>query len=117
MLNYIVRRLLQSILVIAGATFIVFFVLFRTGDPTFLIASTQATEQEIVQLRHDLGFDKPWYEQYGHFMSHAVRGDFGQSLRFREPATRIVLEKLPATLELSIAAYGLALLLAIPIGI
>lgn len=117
MLNYIVRRLLQSVLVIAGATFIVFFVLFRTGDPTFLIASTQATQQEIVQLRHDLGFDKPWYEQYGHFMTHAVRGDFGQSLRFREPATRIVLEKLPATLELSIAAYGLALLLAIPIGI
>jgi peptide/nickel transport system permease protein len=103
--------------VIAGATFIVFFVLYQTGDPTLLLASTQATHDDIVHLRHDLGFDKPWYEQYAQFAGHALRGDFGTSLRFRQPVTRVVLEKLPATLELSIAAYGLALLVAIPIGI
>jgi peptide/nickel transport system permease protein len=115
--NYIVRRLLQSVLVIAGATFIVFFVLFQTGDPTFLIASTQATTQEVAQLRHDLGFDQPWYQQYARFAGHALRGDFGTSLRFRQPVTRVVLEKLPATLELAIAAYALALAVAIPVGI
>lgn len=117
MVNYIIRRLLQSILVIVGATFIVFFVLFQTGDPTFLIASTEATHDEIVRLRHDLGFDRPWYEQYARYVAHAVRGDFGTSLRLRQPVARVVVEKLPATLELSIAAYGLSLLFAIPIGI
>jgi peptide/nickel transport system permease protein len=116
-LNYLIRRLLQSVLVVAGATFIVFFVLYQTGDPTLLIASTQATTEDIANLRHDLGFDRPWYEQYGRFVLHAARGDFGESLRFRQPVTRVVLEKLPATLELSIAAYALALAVAIPVGI
>jgi ABC-type dipeptide/oligopeptide/nickel transport system permease component len=115
--TYILRRLLQSVLVLVGVTFLVYFILFQTGDPTFLSVSTDASQQEVERVRHLLGFDRPWYVQYGEFLTRAVRGDFGTSLRQGLPVTSIVLERLPATLELALAAMLIALLVAFPAGI
>src|SRR5918911_4523918 len=117
MATYIVRRLLQSVLVLVGVTFLVYFILFQTGDPTFLSTSTDASQQEVERIRHQLGFDRPWYVQYAEFMSKAVHGDFGTSLRQGLPVTQIVLERLPASLELVAAAILIALAVAFPLGI
>jgi len=115
--SYLIRRLLQSVLVLIGVTFVVYFVLFQTGDPTFLSVSTDASQQEVERVRHLLGFDRPWYVQYGEFLSKAVRGDFGTSLRQGLPVTNIVVDRLPATLELALAALALSLTIALPVGI
>jgi peptide/nickel transport system permease protein len=117
MTTYLIRRLLQSILVIFGVTFLVYFILFQTGDPTFLSVSTDASRQEVERVRHELGFDRPWYVQYVDFLGRAVHGDFGNSLRQGLPVTQIVLERLPATLELALAAMVISLLVAFPVGI
>jgi peptide/nickel transport system permease protein len=115
--TYIIRRLLQSILVLLGVTFLVYFILFQTGDPTFLSVSTDATQQEVERVRHQLGFDQPWYVQYAEFLGGAVRGNFGTSLRQGLPVTGLVLERLPATLELALAALAISLVVAFPVGI
>jgi peptide/nickel transport system permease protein len=115
--TYLVRRLLQSVLVLAGVTLLVYFILFQTGDPTFLSVSTDASQQEVERVRHLLGFDRPWYVQYAEFLGKAVRGDFGTSLRQGLPVTSIVLERMPATLELALSALLISLMVAVPVGI
>ncbi|MBV8719182.1 MAG: ABC transporter permease [Chloroflexi bacterium] len=117
MSTYVVRRLLQSVFVLVGVTFLVYFILFQTGDPTFLSVSTDASQQEVERVRHQLGFDRPWYIQYAEFLSKAVRGDFGTSLRQGVPVTGIVLDRIPATLELAITALVISLVVAFPVGI
>jgi len=117
MTTYIVRRLLQSLLVVVGVTFLVYMILFQTGDPTFLSVSQDATVQEVARVRHQLGYDRPWYVQYGDFFSGLVQGDLGTSLRQRRPVWDVVTERLPATLELTVAALGLSLLVSLPAGI
>ncbi|MBX5446881.1 ABC transporter permease [Sphaerobacter sp.] len=115
--RFIIRRLLQSILVVIGVTLLVFVVLFKTGDPVVLLVSPDATKEEIEQIRHELGFDRPWYVQYADFMSDALRGDFGISLRQKQPVFKLVVERIPATLELAIAAFIISIVVAIPVGI
>ena len=117
MTAYIVRRLLQSVFVLIGVTSLVYCILFLTGDPTFLSVSTDASQEEVERVRRMLGFDRPWYVQYAEFLGKALRGDFGTSLRQGQPVTQIVLERLPATLELAAAAILIALLVAFPVGI
>ncbi len=117
MTTYIIRRLLQSIIVVIGVTLLVYMILFQTGDPTFLSVSPDATADEIARVRHQLGYDRPWFVQYGDFLGGLVRGDLGTSLRQQRPVFDIVTEKLPATLELTVAALALALVVAIPAGI
>jgi ABC-type dipeptide/oligopeptide/nickel transport system permease component len=114
---YIIRRLLQTIPVILGVTALVYFILFQTGDPTFLMVSTDASREEVERIRRELGFDKPWYIQYIQFLGRAVRGDFGVSLRQGQPVFNIILERYPATLELTFAAMFIALALALPLGV
>src|SRR3979409_2280850 len=104
--TYVVRRLLQSVPVLVGVPLLVYFILFQTGDPTFLSVSTDASQQEVERVRHELGFDRPWYIQYAQFLGKAARGDLGTSLRQGQPVTAIVLERLPATLELALAAMA-----------
>lgn len=117
MAAYIVRRLLQTVVVIFGVTLLSFGVVFATGDPTLLLVGQNATAEQIDQLRHQMGFDRPWLVQYLDYMSRAVRGDFGTSLRSREPAFNLVIERMPATLELTGAALLFSLAVAFPIGI
>ena len=114
---YIIRRLLQSILVLLGVTLLSFLTLHLAGDPTYLYVSERASEEEIVMTRQRLGFDKPLTEQYLSFLGRIAQGDLGLSLRARKPALDLVLERLPATIELTLFAMLFSTLLAIPIGI
>jgi ABC-type dipeptide/oligopeptide/nickel transport system permease component len=117
MSRYIARRLLQSIIVIIGVTLLSFLTLHLAGDPTYLFVSERASAQEIEETRIKLGFDKPLPVQYFSFLSGLTRGDLGMSIRSRKPAVALVLERLPATLELTIFAMLISTLIAIPIGI
>ena len=118
MTRYIIRRLLYSILVLWGVTLIVFIALRLSGDPVqLLLAQGNPTKEDIAALRHSMHLDEPLYAQYISFVTHAVRGDFGTSLRLKTPAFREVMSRMTATLELAVAAYIFALLIAIPTGI
>mgnify|MGYP001823962018 CR=1 FL=1 len=114
---YVVRRLLQSVIVVVGVTLVSFLALQAGGDPTYLFVSERASQEEIEATRRALGFDRPLSVQYLSFVGDMTRGDFGQSLSYRQPAMEIVLEALPATIELTVFAMLLALLLAIPLGV
>jgi peptide/nickel transport system permease protein len=114
---YIARRLAQSVIVIFGVTLLAFLTLHMAGDPTYLYLPESATEEEIVATRQRLGFDRPLPVQYITYVGGLLQGDFGTSLRQRQPALELVLERLPATLELTIFAMILSITLAIPIGI
>lgn len=115
--SYILRRLLQSVVVIIGVTLVTFLALQIGGDPTYLFVSERASLEEIEATRRALGFDRPLHEQYLSYVGDLVRGDFGQSLSYRQPAMDIVLEALPATMELAIFSMLIAIVLAIPLGI
>jgi len=114
---FVVRRFLDSLTVLVGVSFIAFAILFLSGDPTYLMIPENYTRAQITDFRHQMGFDRPWYVQYGDFLGHAVRGDFGVSLRNRIPALPLVLERMPATLELALAAMALSLAVALPLGV
>ena len=115
--SYIARRLLQSVVVIIGVTLVSFLALQAGGDPTYLFVSERASQEEIEATRQALGFDRPLHVQYLSFVRDLSRGDFGQSLSYRQPAMGIILEALPATIELTVFSMVIALLLAIPLGI
>jgi ABC-type dipeptide/oligopeptide/nickel transport system permease component len=114
---YVGRRLLQSLVVLLGISVVVFVILHLTGDPTPLMLPLDASAEEISRFRRAMGFDDPLPVQYGRFLRGVLHGDFGNSLRHDEPALRLVFERIPATLELTAVALGIALLLAIPAGI
>lgn len=117
MWTFILRRLLQSVIVILGVTLISFLSLQMGGDPTYLFVSERATEEEIAMVRAALGFDKPLHVQYLTYLGNVLQGDFGNSLSYRQPAMDIVLGALPATIELTIFAMLFAISLAIPFGV
>jgi ABC-type dipeptide/oligopeptide/nickel transport system permease component len=117
MTTYLIQRLLQTIVVIVGVTLLSFVTLHLAGDPTYLYVSERATEEEMAATRAKLGFDKPLYQQYFTYMTGLAQLDFGNSLRARQSAAGLVLERLPATLELTIFAMLFSTFLAIPIGI
>ncbi|MBI2178391.1 MAG: ABC transporter permease [Candidatus Tectomicrobia bacterium] len=104
-------------MVIAGVSFISFVVLFLSGDPTDILVGEDWTREEVQRLRHDMGLDKPWLVQYALYAGRAVRGDFGESLRYRRPAFDLIAERLPATLELALVALFLSIILALPVGV
>jgi len=117
MRTFLLRRLLQSLLVLFGVSFVVFAILFLTGDPALVLLPPEASAEDVRRFREAMGFDDPFIVQYGRFLEGALRGDFGLSVRHGEPAFDLVLERMPATFELAGAALLLALCLAIPAGI
>ena len=117
MKSYLVRRLLQSVLVLLGVSAVVFLILHLTGDPALLLLPPDATAEDIAKFRDSMGFNDPVAVQYLRFLAGAVRGDFGDSLRHGEPAMGLVVEHLSATFELAGAGLALAIGLAIPAGI
>jgi peptide/nickel transport system permease protein len=117
MSNYFARRLFYSILVIAGVSVVVFIVTHMLGDPVRLMLPLEASTQEVQAMRQHLGYDQPLYVQFMAFASKAVVGDFGDSLWQRTPALPLVLERLPASLLLSLVAMAIALAGAVPLGI
>ncbi len=117
MIALLLRRLLQSVLVIFGVTVITFATLHLGGDPTYLYVSERATEQEIAATRAKLGFDQPLPVQYWRFAKGLAHGDLGTSLTYRTPALEVVLDRFPATLELTFSALLIALSIGIPLGV
>jgi ABC-type dipeptide/oligopeptide/nickel transport system permease component len=117
-MQYLVRRLLQSILVVLGVSVIVFVLVRMTpGDPVRSYLGETATDEQVETYRRYLGLDEPLPVQYGLFLKRAATGDLGTSLFYREPAAKVVVEHLPATLLLSVTALIFALLLAVPLGV
>ena len=117
MTTYLVRRLLHTIIIIFGVTLLSFLTLHLAGDPTLLYVSERASEEEVAKTRAKLGFDRPLPEQYLTFLARLAQGDMGNSLRARTPALDLVLERMPATIELTLFAMMIATFLAIPIGV
>ena len=117
MRTFLFRRLLQSLVVLFGVSFVVFAILHLTGDPALVLLPPDASPEDVRRFREVMGFNDPFFVQYGRFLKGALQGDFGQSVRHGEPAFGLVLERMPATFELAGAALALALCLAIPAGI
>jgi ABC-type dipeptide/oligopeptide/nickel transport system permease component len=117
-LRYIVRRSLHSCLLLFGVSLVVFLLLHIVpGDPAIVLLGDQATPQRVAEVRRALGLDRPLAEQYWRFVSRAVQGDFGQSIRAMRPVLPYVVERLPATLELSAGALLISAGLGIPLGV
>ena len=114
---FVLRRLLQSLVVLLGVSFVVFFILHLTGDPAAVLLPPEASADDIRRFREAMGFDDPFLVQYARFLTGALQGDFGKSIRHGEPAFGLVLERMPATFELAGAALLIALALSIPAGI
>jgi len=117
MTAFLLRRLLQSVLTVLGVLTVTFFLVRLSGDPTTLLLPVEANEADIASFRAAMGLDQPWPVQYLTFLANAVAGDFGISLRQRTSALGLVLERLPATLELALTAFVLGILLAFAIGL
>ncbi len=116
-LGYLASRALQSAVVLLGVSAIVFFALFLTGDPAALMMSPDASAAEIAAFRKAMGFDDPVWLQYGRFLAGVLHGELGTSLRFQRPAYDLVLERLPATALLAIAALAWSTVLGFALGI
>jgi len=117
MFAFILQRLFQAIIVMVSVALISFLLFQYVGDPVVFLLGQDATQQQIVQLRADLGLDKSFVVQFWNFLMNAVQGEFGLSLRQGAKVSRLIAERLPATLELAGVAALLALVLGIPMGV
>jgi len=116
--RYLLRRLVASILVIVGVVTLVFFLMRLSGDPVLLYISERAGPEQVEQMRRQLGLDRPLVVQYVEYMRRAFGAlDFGESLRYREPAMTVILRHFTATLELAAVGLLVALALSLPLGI
>jgi peptide/nickel transport system permease protein len=117
MLGYALRRLLHGIVSIIGASILIFVISRMTGDPIVLLLPVDAPQALIDQTREAMGLDKPIWMQYLIFAGKALTGDFGNSYRWQVPALGLIMERLPATMELAIAALMFSVALAVPLGV
>lgn len=118
MIRFVLRRILLTIPVVFGVATLVFSLIHLVpGDPVQAMLGESASPADVGELRTKLGFDRPLYVQYGKFLSGAIRGDLGASLRTNQPVTTAIAERMPATFELAFAAMLVAVLIAIPLGI
>jgi peptide/nickel transport system permease protein len=116
--RYVIRRLLLTIPVLLGVATMVFSLVHLVpGDPAQSMLGEGASAEEIAQLRHSLGLDRPLLTQYGAFLAGAVRGDLGQSFRYGTPVTREIRDRLLRTMQLAAAAMAVAIMIALPLGI
>ncbi len=117
MLVFIIRRLLQAALVVAVMSVLVFGGIYLLGDPLAVLASPEATEIDREQISKALGLDQPIWVQYMRFVGSAFVGEFGKSFVYGQPAMALILERMPATLELAITATVMAVLIGLPLGV
>ena len=113
---FIIRRVLQSLVVVLVMSLVVFVGVHLVGDPVHILISDDMTQEEIDRFIQRLGLDRPVHEQYFHFLGNAARGDLGNSFVHGEPALKLILDRMPATLELAFAAFILAVVFGIPLG-
>ncbi len=117
MTRYLLQRAGNTLIVLIGVLAITFFLLRLTGDPVALLLPLDATPEAESALRTSLGLDKPLPVQFGTYLAAISKGDFGRSLRYREPALKLFRDRFPATVELVLASISIAVLLGIPLGI
>ncbi|HLV29827.1 MAG TPA: ABC transporter permease [Burkholderiaceae bacterium] len=114
---FIVRRLLQAVGVMLSVALIAFVLFQYVGDPVTIMLGQDATEQDRIELRAQLGLDQPAPIQFARFVGNAIQGDFGLSLRQGQKVSSLLADRLPATVELSLVAAGLALIVGLPLGV
>jgi peptide/nickel transport system permease protein len=117
MATLVLRRMLQSLGVLLAMSVLVFAGVYAIGNPVEILVSPQADQQEIARAVAALGLDRPLLEQYFVFLKHAATGDLGRSFAFDVPAIGLILERMPATLELASVAMLIAVLLGVPLGL
>ncbi|MEW6100113.1 MAG: ABC transporter permease [Pseudomonadota bacterium] len=117
MLVFIIRRLLQAVIVMLTVAFIAFMLFQFVGDPVTNLLGQDATPEQRDEIRAELGLDQPFVVQFARFVGNAVQGEFGLSLRQGRKVSTLILERLPATMELALSAAVLALALGIPMGV
>jgi ABC-type dipeptide/oligopeptide/nickel transport system permease component len=117
MFTYITRRLLQGVIVLLAVSFICFIIFRFSGDPTITLAGQYATLQEREEVRKAFGLDRPFYAQYARFLANAVQGNFGKSFVTRVPAFNLIIERLPASLELALTATVVSFFMGIGLGV
>ena len=117
MLAFILRRLAQALAVMLTVGFIAFMLFQYVGDPVTNLLGQDATVEQRESLRRDLGLDKPFFVQFAAFVGNAVQGEFGMSIRQGRRVSSLIVERLPATLELAFAAAVIALAVGIPLGV
>lgn len=113
---WLLRRVLQAAMVVLAMTFIVFAGLHLVGNPADVLISLEADQAERARLIADLGLDQPFHRQYLSFLQGALNGDLGNSFVFNTPALKLIISKMPATLELAFVALTLAVIIGIPLG-
>jgi len=116
-LVYVIRRLLQALFLALVMSFLVFAGIFAVGSPVDILIDPEATQAERTRLIAQLGLDRPFHEQYLLFLSSILQGDFGSSFVYNRPALGLILERMPATLELAFAAIVIAVVLGLPLGV
>ncbi|MRD48886.1 ABC transporter permease subunit [Caenimonas koreensis DSM 17982] len=117
MFAFVLRRLLQAVIVMVTVAFIAFMLFQYVGDPVVFLLGQDAKPDQIAQLRSDLGLDQPFFVQFWHFLVNAAQGEFGLSLRQGAKVSRLIGERFPATLELALVAAFLAVAVGIPMGV
>ena len=117
MLAFILRRSGQGLFVIAAMVTLVFFGVNVVGDPVWILVSPEMTQDQVAEVSRSLGLDLPIHQQFFHFVSGIFQGDLGRSFVHGTPAIRLILERMPATLELAFIALVLAVVLGIPLGL
>ncbi len=113
---YIIRRLLQSVIVVIAMSIIVFSGVYLIGDPVDILISDDADQEDRQKLIESLGLDKPFHMQYLTFVGRALQGDLGDSFIFAEPALLLILDRMPATMELAVCSLLMAIVIGIPLG-
>ncbi|NGN41618.1 ABC transporter permease [Mesorhizobium sp. CGMCC 1.15528] len=117
MTSYLLSRTLQTVLTLLVMSVLVFVGVYMVGNPVDLLLSTTATPAERLQVIQSFGLDQPVWEQYWTFLTHALSGDLGNSFVFNQPALTLILQRMPATLELAFVALLMALVIGIPLGV
>lgn len=117
MLTFLLRRLWQSAILLLIVTVLVFVIVLTTGDPIRALVPIDAAQADVDSIRHQFGLDQPIWTQYLLFLQHAAVGDLGESFKFREPAMGLVLQRLPLTALLAVAALAWATVVSLPLGI
>jgi peptide/nickel transport system permease protein len=117
MKKYVFMRLIRAVITVLGVSIIVFLLVHLSGDPVALMLPPEATQEDHDRMSHLLGFDRPLYWQYWIFVSGAVQGDFGKSVRWGRPCIAIFMERFPNTLILAVASMMWALLIGLTVGI
>lgn len=116
MFEMLIKRAMQSVLVIFIMSVIAFVGINLVGNPIYLLVAPNATQAEIAEAAHSLGLDLPVYQQYVRFLLHALHGDLGNSFVFNQPVVSLILERMPATFELALMALLLSFVIGVPLG-